>query len=122
MVEYLSRANRDINGEYVGIKWHFSVGMTIDYHSHGGYLKLHMNVEELGHTIAHDEFAEHFTAETPGKLFKHLDKFAERAAHIAEIGEDVRFHGAQSEDSALEFKQRLKDALYSEVHELMAMM
>lgn len=123
MVEYLSRANREINGEYVGMKWPFSVGMTIDYHSRGGYLKLHMKVEELGHTIARDEFAENFTAQTPEKIFKTLDKFAEMAAHLAEIGEDVRFHGAQSGgDSALEFKRRLKDALYSEVHELMAMM
>lgn len=97
--------------------------MTIDYDSRDGYLKLQMSVAELGHTIARDEFAEHFAADTPEKLFKTLDKFAEKATHVAEIGEDAGFHGAQSGgDSALEFKQRVTDALYSEVHELMAMM
>lgn len=122
MVEYIRHAKREINGEYVGMKWPFQVGMQIDYHS-GGYLKLHMKVEELGKTLARDEFAEKFTAETPEKIFKTLDNFAERVTHIAEIGEDVRFHHeAQSENGAVEFKRRLKDALYSEVYELMAMM
>ncbi len=123
MVRYLNRATREIKGEYVGMAWPFSVGMTIDYHSRGGYLKLHMKVEEFGHTIAREEFAEKFTAETPEKLFMTLDKFAERATHVAKIDEDVHFHGELGgPDSALEFKQRVTDALYSEVNELMAMM
>lgn len=120
MVEYIRHAKREINGEYVGMKWPFQVGMQIDYHSSGGYLKLHMNVDELGHTIGREEFAEKFTAETPEKIFKTLDDFAERVAHVAETGEHVRFPGAQSGED--EFKHRLKDALHSEVYELMAIM
>ncbi len=123
MVEYIRHANREINGEYVGMNWPFQVGMQIDYHSNGSYLKLHMNVAELGRVMAREEFAENFTAETPEKIFKTLDNFAERVAHVAETGGQVRFPGAQSgEDGAVEFKHRLKDALYSEVYELMAMM
>ncbi len=122
MVEYIRHTKREINGEYVGMKWPFRVSMQIDYHSNGGYLKLHMNVDELGHTIGREEFAEKFTAETPEKIFKALDNFAERVAQISGSGEAVSFPGAQNENGAVEFKQRVKDALHSEVYELMAMM
>lgn len=122
MVEYIRHTKREINGEYVGMKWPFQVSMQIDYHSNGGYLKLHMNVDELGHTIGREEFAEKFTAETQEKIFKALDNFAERVAQISGSGEDVSFPGAQTENGAVEFKHRLKDALHSEVYELMAIM
>lgn len=122
MAEYRSQANREINGEYMGIPLPFQVGMRISYHGRGSYLKLHMKVEELGHEIARDEFAENFTAETMEKMFGAFDEFAERAAHVAELGDAVHFPGAQREDNTIEFRHRLKDALHSEAYELMAMM
>lgn len=96
----------------VGMEWPFGVGMTIDYWRKDGYLKLSVNVKELGHEIASEKIDKNFTAKTLEKIFKMPESLTETVKRTAKTWE------LDTEDFDVQLKVAIEDCMY----ELMAMM